>query len=858
MKESRNIPEVPRCIVFSAPNIGGLKTRVSDAVKGIQNTKDHLSELALESGSNYASPLPLRCAVVWNEQENLLSKLEHLLEALSTGGDRLPRVRNGIFLEYRQAQPGKVAFMFPGFGAEYPGMMTGLLEAFPVAGKWLELLELFLGKKPAANLSLRERVGRLEEELATLEFGLSNGGPAGAVTSLFLYEIVRSLRVPCDMMVGHSNGDNTALISSGKLKYESPSKLIGILRQFDEPERKKNILPGAFYAVHNLNEDQLMQWIDAVGEGIHLGMDNCPSQKLVYITKPTLPKALNQLREFNGIGLPVPTEYPFHTPLYQQWIPANRRHIDALTFSPGSIPVYSCVDHQPFPDDDQGIREKFTRQWVEPVRFTGTLLQMYTDGARTFIDCGPNDRLAGFARDTFRSKDCRIISANTQKKGNIESIALLATQLWVAGYPVDLSAFLPEIPSRTGTGVAGKNPDILLKRPTPDPSGHAGIFHRNQSLMQAFLRSQISAYGSFVASVKSAGSSVGQITSAQKFPLRQWPFLSFATERSEGKITIQKRIRLADYPLLADHALGRVLPVIPFTLSMEIAAEAAAFLFDGSLKVCRITEAQSRAWLALDRDYIDLSISARILSQTADGQARVLATIDEINQQTGQRITAFEAKILLKPNYSNPEKAAIDPAGSPLPMKEDFEQYFNNKLFHGPMFLCVEKVTSCNVEGLTAILRNPGHQSCLREIQQPEFQIPGVMLDSTGQLMAYWLHQLTPETWPVFPYLAESFEQFAPFPGSGNAIYCKASITRRFSRLEGSFEFYSEQQTILGRLTGFQLRFFNTNWIDHIIRGDYRRIPLEGLTPELLRESGGIWERTLKKLKTNANSVLNH
>lgn len=191
-------------------------------------------------------------------------------------------------------------------------------------------------------------------------------------------------------------------------------------------------------------------------------------------------------------------------------------------------------------------------------------------------------------------------------------------------------------------------------------------------------------------------------------------------------------------------------------------------------------------------------------------------------------------------------------------MKEAFGAYFNGKMFHGPLFRGVGEIISCTTEGVTAGMRNAGHSAWIKGLSSPQTQVPGVLLDSTGQLMAYWLHQLNPAAAPIFPYRAENYEQFADFPEDGTAIHCRATIARKFSGLEGSFEFYTQPQTILGRLSGFQLRFFNTPWIDHVVLGDHQNIPSEGLTEELLRESGGIWKRTLRRLKDNRHPILNH
>ena len=81
---------------------------------------------------------------------------------------------------------------------------------------------------------------------------------------------------------------------------------------------------------------------------------------------------------------------------------------------------------------------------TSPVEFIKQLERMYSDGVRTFIECGPKRVLSAFATSTLKDKkDITILSSNHPKRGGITELNDLLANLMALGFKLDWSGKLP-------------------------------------------------------------------------------------------------------------------------------------------------------------------------------------------------------------------------------------------------------------------------------------------------------------------------------------------------------------------------------------------------------------------------------
>ncbi|MCS7176182.1 MAG: ACP S-malonyltransferase [Candidatus Kapabacteria bacterium] len=286
------------------------------------------------------------------------------------------------------------AWLFPGQGSQYVGMMRGFPEAFPQAREYLERAEAILGFD-VYQLCIEGP----EERLRQTEYTQ----PALFVHEAIVVEVVREV-LPADAVAGHSLGEFSALYAAGVLSFEDTLWLVK-LRGEAMAEAGRHA-PGAMAAVIGL-EDAVVEDIVARlsrdnNNGVLVAANyNAPGQVVISGSAELVRAAIAHLREAGATKvIELAVSGAFHSPLME---PARQRLAEAIaatTFSPAQIPIYCNVSATPLQDAEQ-LRQTLLAQLTSPVRWRQTLERMYADGIREFVELGPGRVLQGLVRRTL-------------------------------------------------------------------------------------------------------------------------------------------------------------------------------------------------------------------------------------------------------------------------------------------------------------------------------------------------------------------------------------------------------------------------------------------------------------------------
>ena len=175
-----------------------------------------------------AGPAGVRLALVASSLEDLKPKLGRVREVLAAGQDRLDE--SGIHLAPGAQQPGEVAFLFPGQGSQYPGMMRDLAIYFPEFRDKLETADRVLSGFFAAlslvdDLSAAHFHARKEKEQMRALTDTLVAQPALGVIEIALVSLLERLGVSPAMTAGHSYGEYAALCAAGVFSEETLFRL---------------------------------------------------------------------------------------------------------------------------------------------------------------------------------------------------------------------------------------------------------------------------------------------------------------------------------------------------------------------------------------------------------------------------------------------------------------------------------------------------------------------------------------------------------------------------------------------------------------------------------------------------------
>jgi [acyl-carrier-protein] S-malonyltransferase len=277
------------------------------------------------------------------------------------------------------------AYIFPGQGSQFPGMGKELYEESEKARELFEQANSILG-----FTITRVMFEGTEEELKQTNV---------TQPAIFLHSVIRALTTEDfrpDMVAGHSLGEFSALVANGTLSFEDGMRLVA--QRASAMQRACEINPSTMAAILGLSDEVVEQICAEVDDIVVAANYNCPGQLVISGTNRGVDIACTRLKEAGAKrALPLPVGGAFHSPLMEPARQQLAAAIESTRFQTPRCPIYQNVTAQATADTSV-IRKNLVAQLTAPVRWTQTVQQMTSDGARTFIECGPGKVLQGLVR----------------------------------------------------------------------------------------------------------------------------------------------------------------------------------------------------------------------------------------------------------------------------------------------------------------------------------------------------------------------------------------------------------------------------------------------------------------------------
>lgn len=295
---------------------------------------------------------------------------------------------------------GRVAFLFPGQGAQSVGMLGNLLTEVAAAQQLFDRAAEVLGYDLAAVC----QNGPAQRLDAT-----DVAQPAIFVASLAalasLQERAPERVAECSAAAGLSLGEYTALVFAGAITFEDGLRLVqerGAAMQAAAEQADSGMV--SVIGLERPAVEELCQ--QSRGTDI-LQVANllCPGNIVVSGHKSACARLMQQAEAAGTRTVALSVAGAFHTPLMQ---PASERLAAALSQTPVSkprIPVVSNVDAQPH-EDPAEIRQLLVRQLVQPVLWEASMRYLLNGGWADFSEIGPGRVLKGLLRRIDRSAAC--------------------------------------------------------------------------------------------------------------------------------------------------------------------------------------------------------------------------------------------------------------------------------------------------------------------------------------------------------------------------------------------------------------------------------------------------------------------
>ena len=274
---------------------------------------------------------------------------------------------------------GKIAFVFPGQGAQIPGMGLSAYENSTAAKEIFDKADAI---RPGTSAQCF--TGTADE----LKITANTQSCLYAVESA-LAAVLTEQGIKADMCAGFSLGELSALYYAGAMDFESGMKLVmkrGQLMQ-EDAEKAETFMA----AVIRLPQDKLMEIISGF-ENVYAVNFNGGGQITVAGAAEHQQAFSDAVKEAGGRAMPLKVSGAFHSPYMKEAAEAFEAVIDEQSFTEPEITVYSDTLGKPYGSDVPGILKK---QIISPVHWETIVRDMIANGVDTFIEVGPGKTLSG-------------------------------------------------------------------------------------------------------------------------------------------------------------------------------------------------------------------------------------------------------------------------------------------------------------------------------------------------------------------------------------------------------------------------------------------------------------------------------
>lgn len=284
----------------------------------------------------------------------------------------------------------KIAFIYPGQGAQKAGMGKDFYENSPLAR------DIYDRASECLELDMRALCFEENDLLDQTEYTQA----AMVTTCLAMTAVLNEQGAEADVTAGLSLGEYCAIAEAGAMDLLDAIRLVrvrGQLMQHTVPTGE-----GAMAAVLGMDADQIDAVIEPIAN-VTVANYNCPGQIVVTGGTAGIEQASKVLKEAGAKRVvPLNVSGPFHSPMLRSAGGKLGKELLAVRLGELKIPYVTNVTAE-YVTDSSEIRELLTRQVYSPVRWEQSIRKMIAQDVDTFVEIGPGRTLTGFLRKIDRN-----------------------------------------------------------------------------------------------------------------------------------------------------------------------------------------------------------------------------------------------------------------------------------------------------------------------------------------------------------------------------------------------------------------------------------------------------------------------
>lgn len=304
----------------------------------------------------------------------------------------------------------KLAFVFPGQGAQKVGMGKDFYDNYDVAKK------MFKEADEALGYSIMKMCFEGPEEDLKLT---ANTQPAILTISCIANEILKENGIQPEITGGHSLGEYSALVAAGVLNFQDAVALVH--KRGSYMQEAVPVGEGGMAAIIGVDRDKIVEVCQQVSaeSPVQAVNFNCPGQIVIAGATKGVELAVEELRAAGAKkAVILPVSAPFHSTLMKPAAEKLAVELDKVTISDAKIPVVANVSAEILTKAED-IKASLVAQAASPVLWEDCVARMKEFGADLLLEAGPGKTLCGFNRRIDK----------TIKSLNVEDVASLEKSL---------------------------------------------------------------------------------------------------------------------------------------------------------------------------------------------------------------------------------------------------------------------------------------------------------------------------------------------------------------------------------------------------------------------------------------------
>ncbi|HEX5328080.1 MAG TPA: beta-ketoacyl synthase N-terminal-like domain-containing protein, partial [Acetobacteraceae bacterium] len=434
-------------VVLGGATAASLADEAAHLAASLKDDNDMLCHIARATQTSYDAAQRHRLALVADDVASLRSMLDEAAQRLASRNDAAafasPR---GYFYSAQEAAP--VALLFPGQGSQYVGMGADIPRLFEAA---LSPWETARASLFDADCDLHQiawpRTAFTDEERAHQSATLTKtewAQPAIGAHSLSLLRILGALGIEPVAVGGHSFGEVIALCAAGVINENEALRIArtrGALMA--EAARTGEGTMCAVSAPLEIVCELLQRW----GLSVVIANHNSPTQVILSGAVAAVADAMRRLSEVGIKSTELSVATAFHSDIVAGAAVPFAAFLNEIPFDTPTVPVYANATATPYDSDGDAMHTMLAEQLAQPVHFLEMVRSMWTSGARTFIEVGPDGVLTNLVSKCLDGLPHQAIALDRKHTKGIRALWLGLAQLVAAAVPMNFAGLWDEYPT---------------------------------------------------------------------------------------------------------------------------------------------------------------------------------------------------------------------------------------------------------------------------------------------------------------------------------------------------------------------------------------------------------------------------